>query len=155
MIEYEGSASTLGETKFSFDIDSDGESDQISTLSKGVGFIALDTNENGKVDNGNELFGATSGSGFEDLSLYDDDQNGWIDENDAVFDKLRIWIKNDEEDRLIGLGEMGIGALYLDSSKGEYNLYDQEGLEGKIRSSGLFLRKDLTAGSLRQIDLIA
>lgn len=57
---------------------------------RGSGFLALDRNQNGVVDDGSELFGTQSGDGFAHLALYDQDSNGWIDANDPVFDKLRI-----------------------------------------------------------------
>ena len=41
---------------------------------------ALDINEDGKINDGKELFGTASGNGFGDLAAYDQDNNGWIDE---------------------------------------------------------------------------
>ena len=79
---------------FMFDINSDGEKDEIALLKDGVGFLALDKNKNGQIDNGHELFGATSGDGFAELKAYDEDGNNWIDENDPIFNDLKIWRKN-------------------------------------------------------------
>ena len=70
---------------FKFDLDADGKEDEISMLGKGSGFLALDKDGNGKIDDGNELFGTKSGDGFGDLREYDTDGNGWIDENDEIF----------------------------------------------------------------------
>ena len=45
--------------------------------------------------------GCLSGDGFQDLAGYDQDGNGWFDENDAVYDKLQVWSKDaDGTDRL-------------------------------------------------------
>ena len=77
--------------KFYFDLDCDGTEDYISTLGQGSGFLALDKNQDGVINDGSELFGTQSGNGFYDLSTYDSDGNGWIDEADEIFDKLRIW----------------------------------------------------------------
>ncbi len=145
----------LSDQKFSFDLDSNGASDQISLLSKGTGFIALDKNRDGKINDGNELFGTKSGNGFADLAEYDRDGNNWIDENDEIFDKLRIWIKDDSgEDKLLALGEMGIGAIYLGSEctnfhMGGANIAQSEGV---MRQTGLFLRENGTAGTVHHID---
>ena len=36
-----------------------------------------------------------TGDGFKDLAMYDEDGNGWIDENDEIFSKLLIWSKDE------------------------------------------------------------
>jgi hypothetical protein len=152
VLTYDGELPELSSNTFDFDIDMDGESDQISMLSKGSGFLALDRDENGKIDDGYELFGTQNGNGFLDLARYDDDSNGWIDENDLIFDKLRIWSKNEDEDTLVGLGEVGIGALYLGYAKGDFDIMDDDKTLGRIKSNGLFLNEDGTSGLLTQID---
>ena len=152
VINYDTDIPELGSLDFKFDIDMDGEEDQISTLKKGSGFIALDKNENGKIDDGYELFGTQNGNGFIDLARYDDDGNKWIDENDEIFDKLRIWSKNEDEDVLFGLGEKGVGAIYLGHAEGEFDMVKDGEVGAKIRSNGLFLNEDGTSGFMTQID---
>ena len=49
---------------FKFDLDADGTEDEISMLGKGSGFLALDKNGDGKINDGSELFGTKSGDGF-------------------------------------------------------------------------------------------
>ena len=49
---------SLSDQTIQFDLDMDGELDNISTLSQGAGFIGLDKNNNGIIDDGSELFGA-------------------------------------------------------------------------------------------------
>lgn len=155
VISLNGGMPQLGKTSFEFDIDSDGQSDQISTLRHGSGFLALDKNGNGKIDNGNELFGTKSGDGFRDLKAYDDDKNGWIDENDKIFDKLRIWQKTDSGDKLVGIGEVGIGAIFLGNANTDftYKSLEENETQGRLRSSGFFLFENGRAGVISQIDL--
>lgn len=155
IISLDGNMPQLGHDTFSFDIDSDGTKDQISTLKYGSGFLALDINENGKIDDGSELFGTKSGNGFKDLSTYDDDKNGWIDENDKIFDKLRIWQKTGSESKLVGLGEVGIGAIFLGSASANfsYKSLEDNSLQGQMRNSGFFVFEDGKAGIISQIDL--
>jgi len=155
VLSLDGTMPTLSSNTFSFDIDSDGESYQVSKLSEGNAFLVLDKNNNGIIDNGNELFGTKSGDGFADLSVYDDDKNGWIDENDAIFDKLRIWQKTDTEDKLIGIGEVGIGAIFLGRTATPFSLKSEsnKGL-GEMLTSGFFVYEDGKAGVISQIDLI-
>jgi len=154
ILSFDGNLPSLSTQTFSFDIDSDGENDQISLLNKNSAFLALDKNSNGLIDNGSELFGTVSGNGFSDLKDYDDDNNGWIDENDAIFDKLRIWQVTKESNTLIGLGEKGIGAIFLGNTSTPFSLKDQENSSlGELQSSGFFLYENGTAGLISQIDL--
>ncbi|MEA3522790.1 MAG: hypothetical protein U9R50_07425 [Campylobacterota bacterium] len=155
VLSFDGTMPSLSSQTFSFDIDSDGESEQISKLGAGSAFLALDKNSNGKIDNGMELFGTQSGDGFSDLKAYDDDSNGWIDENDAIFDKLRIWQKNEGAERLIGLGEVGIGAIFLGNTQTPFSLKsDSNALLGEIRSSSFFVYESGKAGLVSQVDLM-
>ncbi len=154
IINLKGELPQLDSAAFAFDIDSDGLSDQISLLREGNGFLALDKNGNNRIDNGNELFGTQSGNGFDDLMAYDDDENGWIDENDAIFDKLRVWIKNGNEDRLVGLGEVGIGAIYLGATNAPFAFKNDEGeTYGQMRSLSAVLFEDGRSGIISQVDL--
>ena len=154
-VNFDGTAPGLTDRKYSFDIDCDGRPDQISFLSQGSGFLALDLNSDGKINDGSELFGPKSGDGFSDLAQYDLDGNNWIDENDAIFDKLRIWSKDpDGTDRLLALGEKGIGAIYLGNVDTSFRLKDSGNNSlGEIKKSGIFLREDGTAGTIQHIDL--
>jgi hypothetical protein len=154
VISLNGTMPSLSSKTFSFDIDSDGKSDQISQLNSGNGFLALDKNSNGIIDDGSELFGTKSGDGFKDLSKYDDDKNGWIDENDAIFDKLRIWQKSEGKDELIALGEVGIGAIFLGNTSTPFNIKsDSNELLGEIKKSGMVLFENGRAGVISQVDL--
>ncbi len=153
VLNFDGELPNLDTQNFSFDIDADGESDQISMLKGGSGFLALDKNKNDKIDDGLELFGMQNGNGFADLKRYDSDNNNWIDENDPILDSLRIWVKNRDEERLVALGEVGIGAIYLGSSDGEFDIKNEANETlGRIRANGLFLNEDGTSGVMSQID---
>lgn len=154
VVNFGASSAELSDMKFSFDLDCDGKSDQISQLAKGSGFLALDLNSDGAINDGSELFGAKSGNGFADLAKYDADGNGWIDESDEIFDKLRIWTKDDDgKDTLLSLGEVGIGAVYLGYVNTDYSLKSGSDLNGMIRKTGIFLNEDGTAGTIQHVDL--
>ena len=107
VINYSGSAPELSAARYSFDLDCDGAPDQISFLTGGSGFLALDKNGDGLINNGSELFGPQSGNGFADLAVFDEDGNDWIDDNDPILSRLRIWIKDPAgQDRLLVLGQV-------------------------------------------------
>ncbi len=149
VITLDGNLPELCDTTFSFDIDCDGTHDQISCLDKNSGFLALDKNQNGQIDDGSELFGTQSGNSFKDLSQYDADANRWIDENDPIFDGLRIWSNNE----LIGLGEVGIGAIYLGAQRSPYTFKnDANESLGALRQSNIFLFETGEVGTISQID---
>ena len=123
-------------------------------LGQACGFLAYDKNGDGIINDGNELFGAKSGDGFKDLSVYDADGNGWIDEADPIFDRLKIWSKDASgKDQLVGLGVRGIGAIFLGHAPTEFSLKDLANeTDGVIRSTGVFLREDGSAGTIQQVD---
>ncbi len=142
---------------FQFDIDCDGKMDEISMLREGSGFLALDKNGDGKINDGSELFGTKSGNGFSDLAVYDEDGNGWIDENDEIFSKLRIWSKDkDGNDVLKTLKEADVGAIYLGSTTSQFSITDQKDntVQGAVRATGIYLKESTgTAGTVQQVDL--
>ena len=87
------------------------------------GAVISGKNEDGVINDGSELFGPTLGNGFEELSAYDKDNNMWIDENDAVFEKLLIWTKDEDgNEELYSLKDKNVGALYLDKVSTSFDL---------------------------------
>lgn len=155
VLNFEGSAAELTDQKFFFDIDADGVKDEVSMLGSGSGYLALDKNQDGVINDGSELFGPQSGSGFRELAAYDQDGNGWIDENDAVWSRLKIWCKNpDGTDALYTLAEKGGGAICLNSTDTEFSLKDAENrTNGIIRSTGFFLYESGETGTVQHLDL--
>lgn len=156
VINVDNCMTDISDQKFTFDIDADGTLDEISMLGRGSGFLALDKNGDGQINDGSELFGTTSGDGFSDLRAYDEDGNGWIDEADDIFSKLKVWYKTDDgEDRLVDLKEAGVGALFLGNQASEFSAYGLSGLNGVIRKTGFFLKEAGGIGTMHQIDLAA
>ena len=145
----------LSDQTFYFDIDADGEMDEISRLGSGSGYLALDKNGDGQINDGSELFGTASGNGFADLAEYDEDGNGWIDENDAIWDKLKIWCKDENgNDVLYKLADKGVGAICLQNVSTDYTLKGQEGqTKGAIRNTGIFLYENGNVGTVQHVDV--
>jgi len=154
-INLDNTSVKLTDSKISFDLDFDGKTDQVSFVSKGSGFLALDLNDDGVINDGRELFGPKSGDGFSELSKYDLDGNQWIDENDAIFSKLKIWMKDESgEDILFSLADKGVGALYIGSVNTPFSLKDDSNnLNGNIQKTGVFLKENGTAGIIQHVDL--
>ncbi|MCR4830278.1 MAG: hypothetical protein K5883_02365 [Pseudobutyrivibrio sp.] len=155
VINLTDSPTTVSNQTFYFDLDGDGKKDEINRLDKGSGYLALDKNEDGEINDGTELFGASTGDGFRELAIFDEDCNGWIDENDPIFDKLRVWSMNESgEMELYTLRQSDAGAIYLGRVKGDYIHHDDEHkAKAAIRESGIFLHEsDGRAGSIQHVD---
>lgn len=156
IINLSSDTTSVGDVNFRFDLDANGEEENISFAGEGSGFLALDANGNGVIDDGSELFGTKSGDGFADLAAYDGDGNGWIDENDSVYSKLRIWTKDaDGSDHLLDLKEANVGAIYLGSADTEFSFKNETTHEtnGIMRRTGVYLRESGEAGTLSHVDL--
>lgn len=155
VINMDTDMASLSDQTFYFDIDADGELDEISGLGAGSGYLALDKNGDGTINDGSELFGTASGNGFADLARYDEDGNGWIDENDAVWDKLKIWAKDEKgNDVLYKLADKGVGAICLQNVSTDFTWKGQNGQTlGAIRNSGVFLYENGNAGTVQHVDV--
>lgn len=155
VINLEGNTANVSDQTFFFDIDGDGVEDEISRLIEGSGFLALDQNEDGVINDGSELFGTKSGNGFADLAKYDTDGNGFIDEGDEIFSKLKIWTMDENgEPHLYSLAEKGVGAIGLMHAATNYTLTDeQNNTNGVIRNTGFFLFENGNAGTIQHVDL--
>ena len=140
--------------KFLFDIDADGDKDEISQLNSGNGYLALDKNGDGIINDGKELFGPSTSNGFNELAAYDSDNNGWIDEADSIYQKLKVWTKDESgKDILLSLKDADVGAIYLGSTKTKFSLTDdQNNLNGQVRSTGMYLKESGGTGTVQQVD---
>ncbi|MCW8894873.1 MAG: hypothetical protein OQK48_02110 [Sulfurimonas sp.] len=147
---------TMSDIKHNFDLDLDGKEDEFSFVGKGSGFLALDKNSDGIINDGSELFGPTLGNGFEELLAYDSDKNNWIDENDAVFEKLLIWTKDEDgNEQLFRLKDKDVGALYLDRVNTDFELQNSDNfMIAKMRESSIYLNENGGVGTLQEIDLV-
>lgn len=156
VINLDTDTASVSDQKFYFDLDADGHQEQISRLGAGSGFLALDKNGDGIINDGSELFGTASGNGFADLAQYDQDGNGWIDEADEIFDKLLIWQKDENgKDVLRGLGAAGIGAIYLGNVNTRFSLNSEADnkTNAVVRQTGMFLYENGNTGTMQQIDM--
>ena len=156
VINYAGTAAQLEETDLHFDLDLDGNADQMQFVSSGSGFLALDKNGDGQINDGSELFGPRSGDGFEELGASDSVGNKWRGKNASIYDQLRIWERDaDGSFNLLALGQRGIGAIYLDRVETPFSVKDAENnQQGEVRSTGLFLHESGLAGTIQQLDLV-
>ncbi len=122
----EGVELTTIENGVNFDLDCNGFSERTVWIDTEDGFLAFDRNNNGKIDNGKELFGdgvelsdgRISENGFEVLAELDSNNDGIVDCNDDEFNKLLIWIDYNhngisESNELITAQEKGVVSINL------------------------------------------
>ena len=155
VINLTDSPTRVSNQTFYFDLDGDGTIEEINKLEAGSGFLALDKNEDGEINDGTELFGTRTGDGFKELAIFDEDCNGWIDENDPIFEKLRVWSMNESgEMELYTLKQSDVGAIYLGRVAGDYIQHDDvHKAMAAIRESGIFLHEsDGHAGGVQHVD---
>lgn len=156
ILNFSGTAAQLTDETFRFDLNSNGTEENVPLPGPNSGFLALDKNGDGIINNGGELFGPTSGDGFMELKAYDEDGNGFIDEGDSIFMRLSI-VEFDGEGRQIlsSLEERGIAAISLTNVETPFDIRDQENETlGKVRASGFYLTESGQPGIIQQVDLV-
>ncbi|SFD04082.1 hypothetical protein [Pseudoalteromonas denitrificans] len=156
IIQY-GSASLSGlngETS-QIDINQDQQKDSLPMFSGNVGYLVHDKNQNGQADNGTELFGPNTGSGFNELSKLDQNNNGFIDPEDKAFDKLYIWHVNDSGDEVwIKLSDTKIEGILLNSTETPFNFFDKQNqLQAKMTHSSIALSNSGDVFGVHEIDI--
>lgn len=155
VINYGGGFNNLSDTAFKFDLDGDGTKEDLSFAGEGSGFLVLDRNKDGRINDGTEMFGTKTGNGFAELAKYDEDGNGFIDEGDSVYKELKIYTKDaNGKDKLQSLDDLNIGAIGVESGVSPFAITDDHHNElGMARSTGIFITNDGEVGSVQQIDL--
>ncbi|MCR4588813.1 MAG: hypothetical protein K5682_10430 [Lachnospiraceae bacterium] len=156
VINLDTAATSLSDQSFYFDLDMDGEEDKIAKLCEGSGFLALDKNEDGMINDGSELFGAATGNGFAELAAYDTDKDGFIDEDDAIWSKLKVWVKDASgKDVLYTLSQAGVGAIYTGAIESEHSLKEtgSNGTLGMVRKTGFYLKENGGTGTVQHVDI--
>ncbi|MFZ5952240.1 MAG: hypothetical protein ACOYXC_16170 [Candidatus Rifleibacteriota bacterium] len=136
-----------------FDIDADGKLDQTAWVRGDDALLVLDRNENGKIDDGSELFGDQNGAanGFIELAKHDNNKDGRIDRLDPVFKALKLYqdINGNgkvESQELFSLQQLGIKALNLN-----FFQTNQKINGNSLILNGSFERENGTSGQLADV----
>ncbi len=114
------------ESTVHFDLDGDGFKEKVGWVEAGDGLLVLDRDQNGTIDNGNELFGNYTkdknsvyyDNGFDALTAYDGNADGVIDAKDDVYHSLSIWQDQNQDgisqaDELKTLADLQIESIDL------------------------------------------
>jgi Ca2+-binding RTX toxin-like protein len=128
-----------------FDMDKDGSANRTEWVSPTDGLLSYDENGNGKIDNVSELFGNYEYlNGFEKLKAeFDSNKDGMIDNNDELFEKLRVWIDSNsdgitQEGELKQLADLGIKGISLNYTPNN---------TGDVIAYGSYIKEDGTTGN--------
>lgn len=80
-----------------FDLNGNGFATQTGWISPTDGFLSIDSNHNGRIDNASELFGSAVGGGFAALANYDTNHDGKLSSDDMQWSDLKIWIDQNSD----------------------------------------------------------
>jgi len=145
-----------------FDHDADGFAEATGWACPRDGLLVLDRNGDGKINDGRELFGdqtvlksgKKAANGFEALAEFDENKDGRIDANDAIYSKLRVWQDSDADgiskpEELHSLNDLGISAIDIAST-----ITNQPDPRGNTQTrSGSFEKADGSTGQIAQFQL--
>ncbi|MEO1895901.1 MAG: hypothetical protein ABGX32_06525, partial [Methylococcales bacterium] len=142
-------------TSNQFDMNPEGTATPTNWLSGADGFLALDINGNGQVDNITELFSeyfALGGnSGLEALRTLDENEDGIIDQNDSQFANLQIWQDKNQDgissaDELSSLADHGVESFDLNVTQTNERL-----LDSTLLSKGIVGMRDGTTKGFAEV----
>jgi hypothetical protein len=147
-----------------FDHDGDGIRSSTGWVLPDDGFLVLDRNGNGAIDNGRELFGDATvlasgqqaANGFAALRDLDTNGDGSIDAGDTQWSQLRVWRDANQDgisqqSELATLGEVGIKAIGVTEKLHSQILSNRN----EIANLGEFTRIDGTLGTLGEVGHMA
>lgn len=147
-----------------FDHDGDGIKSATGWVKADDGFLVLDRNGNGMIDNGTELFGDSTPliaggkavDGFAALAQQDTNNDGKVDNQDANFAQLRVWrdLSQDglsQANELFSLDALNIASINVAST--DYSVFLANG--NQIADLGSYTKTDGSTGTLGEVGQIA
>ena len=154
-----------------FDTDGDGIKTGTGWVKPDDGFLVLDRDGNGRIDDGRELFGdatplndagsleqrdGVASDGFEALTKEDTNRDGLVNSADGRWSSLRIWrdINQDgvsQASELFTLEGLGIAAIRTQSSLLNQNLENGN----VLHKQGSFLRSNGTQGTAATVQEVS
>ena len=119
----------ISESNTHFDLDNNGMRERTGWVQSDDALLAFDKNQDGKINNGTELFGnntllkngTKAANGFEALREYDENRDGVIDAKDNIYNALSLWQDTNsdgvsETGELHTLKELGVASINLNYS---------------------------------------
>ena len=132
--------------------------DQTAWTAGEDGILAVDLDGNGTIDNGNEIFTPSFGSGGHSsglaaLATLDSNDDGVIDSADSDFASLKVWQDlnhngESDEGELTSLTDHGITSINLNATPSDTEVDGQQ-----LLSEGTFTFADGTSGAFVEVAL--
>jgi Ca2+-binding RTX toxin-like protein len=140
----------LGDQAVYFDTNGDVFGERTAWLSGDDGFLTLDRNGNGRIDDLSEMFGPQTGRGFQDLRLLDSNSDGAITAADRDFARISVWQDRDQDGatdagELMSLSHHRITRIDIAGAR-ELDITTPQGVELLAESS--FTRADGSRGAI-------
>jgi hypothetical protein len=114
-----------------FDMFAEGKNVNTGWVSSGDGLLVMDRNHDGQINDGSELFGSSTtlsngqkaADGYSALREMDANHDNVIDQNDAAFNDLRVWVDGNsdgvtETGELKTLASLGITQIGVQTAVG-------------------------------------
>ena len=138
----------LSDARAYFDLDGDGFAQRTGWVASDDALLAIDRDNNGRVDDISELFGNGTVDGFTELRSLDSNGDGVIDASDAQFGELLLWQDRNgngwsEGDELQSLSDSGITSINLRATVTDTILVGH-----RISHTSSFARTDSTTGTI-------
>ncbi|HEY0028114.1 MAG TPA: M10 family metallopeptidase C-terminal domain-containing protein, partial [Allosphingosinicella sp.] len=157
-----GLAGAFSNREISYDLDGDGQQEQVRWLNAGFAFLALDRNGDGIISSRQEISFAAdkvgAGTDLEGLAAFDSNNDGRLSAQDTRFAEFRVW-EDKNMDGVSGTGElrslteMGIVSLNLQPVATGERL---QGLTGNLMlATSIFTRTDGSTGAIGDVILRA
>lgn len=127
--------SSVWKSQVYFDLDGNGTKEKTGWLNAQDGFLAIDRNGDGIINNGNELFGGgVRGEGLAKLAILDMNHDGVINVNDATYTQLLVWRDfncdgQSSADELYSLAQLNISEISLNYHRED--IFDNANLIGE------------------------
>jgi hypothetical protein len=147
-----------------FDVDGSGTKTATGWVKADDGLLVLDRNNNGTIDSGQELFGDATPTvanspfkdGFTALAKEDQNQDGKINSQDAVFSKLRVWQDLNQDGisqaaELKTLAQLGIASISVQAK----NETLPQGNGNTISHTATYTKTDGTIGQAATVQTSA
>ncbi|HEX7650641.1 MAG TPA: calcium-binding protein, partial [Noviherbaspirillum sp.] len=152
-----------------FDHDVDGIKSSTGWISADDGFLVMDRNGNGTIDDGTELFGDATpvvdpwsgithkaADGFAALDAQDTNVDGKVDSSDANWSQLRVWRDLNQDgvsqaNELFTLDALGIGSIKVAKTANSQTLTNGN----QIADLGSYTKTDGSQGTLGEVNKMA
>jgi hypothetical protein len=136
-----------------FDLLGTSQAVQAATATGQDGFLALDRNGNGVIDDGRELFGDQHGAtdGFAELARFDANADGVIDAADPVFRQLAVFQDSNRNGltdfgELVSLTDRRVAAILLDARSA-----NETSNQNRVAATSTFVRADGSTGRIADV----